>query len=303
MAIPTYEQLLLPLLIFSSDNKEHYSREPVEQISKEFKLSEEEKSQLLPNGSTVLYNRLGWAQTYLKQAGLITSTRRGFFRITERGMQVIKQNPLSLDVKFLQQFPEFIEFINRSKKEDSINELTITKEEITPEEMMDQGSGLVHEKIKDELLTTVKKCSPKFFEKLVVDLLVSMGYGGSVKEAGRAIGMSGDEGIDGIIKEDVLGLDMIYIQAKKWEGSVGRPEIQKFAGALQGQRAKKGIFITTGSFSQDALGYVSKIDSKIILIDGKQLSEYMIANNVGVSEERSYTIKKINSDYFESDLQ
>lgn len=303
MPIPTYEQLLFPLLKFSSDNKEHYSREPIEEIAKEFKLSEEEKSQLLPNGSTVLYNRLGWAQTYLKQAGLLTSTRRGFFRITERGMQVIKQNPGSLDVKFLQQFPEFIDFINRSKKDNIKNELTITKEEITPEEMMDQGYGFMQEELKDELLNTVKKCSPKFFEKLVVDLLVSMGYGGSVKEAGRAIGTSGDEGIDGIIKEDVLGLDMIYIQAKKWEGSVGRPEIQKFAGALQGQRARKGIFITTGSFSLDALGYVSRIDSKIILIDGKKLTEYMIDNNVGVSAERSYIIKKINSDYFEADLQ
>ncbi len=303
MTIPTYEQLLLPLLQFSSDSKEHYSREPVEEIAIQFKLSYEEKNRLLSNGNNALYNRLGWAQTYLKQAGLLASTRRGFFRITERGMQVIKQNPLSLDVKFLQQFPEFRDFINRSKKDDSKNELTVTGEEITPEEMMDQGYGLVQEKLKDELLLTVKKCSPKFFEKLVVDLLVSMGYGGSVKEAGRAIGTSGDEGIDGIIKEDVLGLDMIHIQAKKWEGSVGRPEIQRFAGALQGQRAKKGIFITTGSFSQDAINYVSKIDSKIILIDGKKLSEYMIDSNVGVSEERSYIIKKINSDYFESDLQ
>jgi restriction system protein len=175
----------------------------------------------------------------------------------------------------------------------------IPPKEMTPEEMMDAGYAVMQEKLKDELLATVKKSTPRFFEKLVVDLIVSMGYGGSIKEAGKAIGMSGDEGIDGIIKEDLLGLDAIYIQAKKWEGSVGRPEIQKFAGALQGQRARKGIFITTSSFSQDANDFVSKIDSKIILIDGKRLAEYMIEHGVGVSSDRSFIIKKINSDYFE----
>jgi restriction system protein len=213
---------------------------------------------------------------------------------------VINQNPPHLDIEFLHQFPEFVDFSNRTKKNVTESASTTSKEEMTPEEMMDSGYEILQEKLNDELLAIVKKSTPKFFEKLVVDLVVAMGYGGSIKEAGKAIGMSGDEGIDGIIKEDLLGLDVIYIQAKKWEGSVGRPEIQKFAGALQGQRARKGIFITTGSFSLEAINYVSKIDSKIILIDGKILSEYMIEHGIGVSSDRSYIIKKINSDYFES---
>jgi restriction system protein len=302
LVIPTYEQLLLPLLKFSSDKKEHSSKEPIEDLSKIFDLSEEEKSRLLPSRkTTIFYSRLGWAQTYLKQAGLLTSTKRGFFKITDRGLQILKQHPKDIDLQFLYQFPEFVDFINRSKKDkESEDESHLSKEEMTPEENMETSYEIIQEKFKDELLSTIKKSTPKFFEKLVVDLLVSMGYGGSIKEAGKAIGMSGDEGVDGIIKEDLLGLDLIFIQAKKWEGTIGRPEIQKFAGALQGQRARKGIFLTTGVFSQDAIDYVSKIDSKIILIDGKKLAEYMIDHGVGVSADRSYVIKKINTDYFES---
>lgn len=299
MAIPTYEQLFLPLLKLASDGREHSSREALEPLSKQFKLLEEEKRETLQNGRTVFQTRISWAQTYLKQSGLIQYTRRGFYQITDRGQKVIQQNPSQIDVKFLSQFPEFVDFSNRTRKKIPNTEVIITKEGATPEEMMDSGYEMLQEKLNDELLSTVKRSSARFFEKLVVDLVVAMGYGGSIKEAGKAIGMSGDEGIDGIIKEDLLGLDVIYIQAKKWEGSVGRPEIQKFAGALQGQRARKGIFITTGSFSQDAINYVSRIDSKIILIDGKKLSEYMIEHGVGVSSDRSYVIRKINSDYFE----
>jgi restriction system protein len=230
--MPTYDQLLYPLLKFSSDNREHSSKEPEEELSKIFNLSYDEKSRLLPSRkTTIFYNRIGWAQTYLKQAGLLTSPKRGFFKITGRGLQILKQNPTNIDLQFLYQFPEFVDFINRSKKDkESKNESHLSKDEMTPEENMETSYEIIQEKFKDELLSTVKKSSPKFFEKLVVDLLVSMGYGGSIKEAGKAMGMSGDEGVDGIIKEDLLGLDVIYIQAKKWEGTVGRPEIQKFAG-------------------------------------------------------------------------
>ena len=161
----------------------------------------------------------------------------------------------------------------------------------------------IKEELGNQLLDKVKNCSPLFFERLVVELLVKMGYGGSIKEAGQAIGRQGDEGIDGVIKEDVLGLDVLYIQAKKWDGTIGRPEIQKFAGALQGQRAKKGIFITTGNFSTEAKEYISKIESKIVLIDGKQLTEYMIDKNIGVTLEKSYSVKKLDQDYFEEIIE
>lgn len=205
----------------------------------------------------------------------------------------------------MKQFPEFNDFLNKSREDKEENDTESRKEyrediiNKTPEEIVEDGYRLIRENLVREILENVKKSSPVFFERLVVELLVAMGYGGSIKEAGRAIGKTGDEGIDGIIKEDILGLDAIYIQAKKWDGTIGRPEIQKFAGALQGQRAKKGIFITTGNFSHDAKEYVSKIDSKIVLIDGNQLGEYLIDNNIGITTEKTYQIKKVNSDYFE----
>lgn len=204
----------------------------------------------------------------------------------------------------MKQFPEFNDFLNKSREDKEENDTESRKEyrediiNKTPEEIVEDGYRLIRENLVREILENVKKSSPVFFERLVVELLVAMGYGGSIKEAGRAIGKTGDEGIDGIIKEDILGLDAIYIQAKKWDGTIGRPEIQKFAGALQGQRAKKGIFITTGNFSHDAKEYVSKIDSKIVLIDGNQLGEYLI-DNIGITTEKTYQIKKVNSDYFE----
>lgn len=194
----------------------------------------------------------------------------------------------------MKQFPEFNDFLNKSREDKEENDTESRKEyrediiNKTPEEIVEDGYRLIRENLVREILENVKKSSPVFFERLVVELLVAMGYGGSIKEAGRAIGKTGDEGIDGIIKEDILGLDAIYIQAKKWDGTIGRPEIQKFAGALQGQRAKKGIFITTGNFSHDAKEYVSKIDSKIVLIDGNQLGEYLIDNNIGITTEKTY---------------
>jgi len=300
VSIPTYENLILPLLKFSSDSKEHSSRDPIDFLAKEFRLTEEEKDDLLPNGkTTVFYNRVGWALTYLKQAGLVKSTRRGYFRITERGIKVTEQNPDRIDLEFLRQYPEFLEFENRSKEERKSEAVNKIDDETTPEEKIDLGYKMIFDKLASELLQNIKNSSPTFFEHLVVNLLVKMGYGGSIKEAGKAIGKTGDEGIDGIIKEDILGLDVIYIQAKRWDGTIGRPDIHKFAGALQGQRAKKGIFITTGKFSTDALEYTKNIDTKIVLIDGNQLAEYMIDHNIGVTEVKNYVLKNINSDYFE----
>jgi restriction system protein len=300
MAIPDYQSIMLPLLKFLADEREHALREAIEKLSEAFELSEDEKKELLPSGRQAIFdNRVGWARTYMKKAGLIESTRRGYFKITPRGTEALKQNPSEINVKFLEQFPEFIEFreMGRDKEDKTEVETTITNKQ-SPEDLLVYGYQEIRQGLADELITQIRSCSPEFFEKLVVELLVKMGYGGSRKDAGKAIGKTGDEGIDGIIKEDKLGLDIIYIQAKRWENLVSRPEIQKFAGALQGKRARKGIFITTSSYSKEAADFVSTIDSKIILIDGEQLAQLMIDHDLGVSRVASYDIKKIDSDYF-----
>ncbi|OGW39095.1 MAG: restriction endonuclease [Nitrospirae bacterium RBG_13_39_12] len=297
MSIPDYQAVMLPLLKILADEQEHSFRDSIENLAQFFKLSAEERKELLPSGQQKVFdNRIGWARTYLKKAGLMESTRRGFFKITKLGLDALKQNPPEINVKFLEQYPEFIEFkqIRKEKVSSEIEEI----DKQSPEDLVVAGYQKIRQELADELLAQIKSCSPEFFEKLLVELLVKMGYGGSRKDAGKAIGKTGDEGIDGIIKEDKLGLDTIYIQAKRWENTVSRPEIQKFAGALQGHRAKKGIFITTSSFSKEALDFVSKIDSKIILIDGEHLTQLMIDYDIGVSKIASYDIKKIDTDYF-----
>lgn len=294
--IPDYQSIMLPLLRLAGDREEHHIREATEKLTDEFKLSDEEKKELLPSGQQAIFdNRVGWARTYMKKAGLLESPNRGYFKITDLGLKVLKERPKEINVKFLEQFPDFIEFrtVSKEDKKDSKS-----YEEKTPEDLLAEGYRKLYDDLASELLNIVKQSSPSFFEKLVVDLLVKMGYGGSRQDAGKAIGKSGDEGIDGIINEDKLGLDIVYIQAKKWENPVSRPEIQKFAGALAGQRAKKGIFITTSTFSKSAFEYVSKIDSKIVLINGERLSKLMIENDVGVSKIASYDLKNIDSDYF-----
>ncbi|MDH4079901.1 MAG: restriction endonuclease [Nitrospira sp.] len=300
MAIPDYQTVMLPLLQFLKDGKEHNIGEVVNSLAAEFKLSTEERQQFLGSGQqTVIRNRAGWARTYLKKAGLLESTRRGFFRITEQGRSVLALKPGRIDVKYLEQFPEFVTF--RELRHDRADEVAApinSSTDATPEEALDTAYARLRLDLEGELLDQVKSASPSFFERLVVELLVRMGYGGTLRDAGQAVGKSGDGGIDGIIKEDRLGLDVIYIQAKRWDSTVGRPEIQKFAGALQGHRARKGVFITTSSFSSDALDFASKIDSKIVLIDGPALAKYMIDHNVGVSPARTYEVKKIDSDYF-----
>jgi restriction system protein len=299
MAIPDYQTVMLPLLRFLKDGKEHNIGEVVDSLADEFNLSAEERQQLLGSGQpTVIRNRAGWARTYLKKAGLISSTRRGYFCITERGQSVLASEPDRIDVKYLEQFPEFVAFRElRHERPDEAVPVTVSSD-ATPEEALDAAYGRLRLDLEAELLDQVKSASPSFFERLVVELLVRMGYGGTLRDAGQAVGKSGDGGIDGIIKEDRLGLDVIYIQAKRWDSTVGRPEIQKFAGALQGHRARKGVFITTSSFSSDALEFASRIDSKIVLIDGAALAKHMIDHNVGVSVSRSYEVKKIDSDYF-----
>lgn len=301
MTIPDYQSIMLPLLKYANDSQEHSLREVVEALANKFNLSSDERKELLPSGQQAIFNnRVGWARTYLKKAGLLEYTKRGFFKVTNRGINIVSQKPPKINVEYLSQFPEFIEFKTPKVKSNNINtESEEISEDKTPEEYIELGYQKVSNDLEIDLLNRVVTCSAEFFEKLVIDLLVKMGYGGSRKDASERIGKSGDEGIDGIIKEDKLGLDIVYIQAKRWNTTVvGRPEIQKFAGALQGQRAKKGVFITTSTFSNNARDFSSKIDNKIVLIDGRELAKLMIDNNVGVSKVASYEIKKIDSDYF-----
>jgi len=298
MAIPDYQSFMLPLLKFYADGLEHNSQEAVEILAKDFKLTDEERREMLPSGRQEVFdNRIGWARTYLKKAGLLDAPRHGVNRITAGGLEVLKQKPQRIDVRFLTQFKEFQEWrALRHAKPDESSELESNDK--TPEESLESAYQRIRNDLTAELLQRLKTCSPAFFERLVVEVIVKMGYGGTRKDAGKAIGRSGDGGIDGIIKEDKLGLDAIYIQAKRWENTVGRPEIQKFVGALTGLRAKKGLFITTSNFSSDAEDYVSRIDAKVVLIDGETLAQLMIEHNVGVSTVNTYEVKKVDSDYF-----
>lgn len=301
MTIPDFQTIMLPLLQLSSDDNVHYIHDAVNQLADDFELTEEERTKLLPSGQQpIFYNRVGWSRTYLKKAGLLEDPKRGYFQITDRGREILEDNPLRIDMKFLRQFPEYIEFREtvRETTDEVVQEEDL--EGLTPEEALENAYQRIRNDLSEELLSYVISSTPGFFEKLVVELLVKMGYGGSQREAARAVGQSGDEGIDGIIDEDRLGLDTIYVQAKKWNKStsIGRPEIQKFVGALQGQRAKKGIFITTTTFSKEAREYASNIDTKVVLIDGSRLTDLMIDYGVGVSTRTQYELKDLDTDYF-----
>lgn len=298
MPIPNYQTVMLPLLKFASDQKEHSIRDAIEHITNLFELTDLERNELLPSGQqAVIDNRVGWARTYLKKAGLLQSTKRSYFQISELGLSVISDNPKDINVKFLEKFPSFIEFRKRKDTEQGFEELEDSSTQ-TPQELIEDNYQKMRKDLSQELIEQVKICSPRFFEKLVVELLLKMGYGGSLKDAGKAIGKSGDNGIDGIIKEDKLGLDFIYIQAKRWANSVGAPHIREFVGSLAGQNANKGVFITISEFTKEAQEFVNKIPQKVILVDGETLAQFMIDNDVGVSSLICYEIKKVDSDYF-----
>ena len=302
MAIPNFQFFMSPLLKLLADKKEYHLKEVVEILSNQLNFSEEEKKQRTAKGNRfVLYDRIHWARFYLIVAGLLERPKRGYLRITSEGLAVHSRNPDKIDTQYLMQYEEFKNFLLKSRtgSQEKDEKTSVVFKENTPEEIFETAYNELRKTITDELLITVKSCSSSFFERMVIDLLVVMGYGGSRKDAGQAIGKSGDEGIDGVIKEDKLGLDVIYIQAKRWDkGTIGRPEIQKFAGALQGQRAKKGIFITTSNFTTEAREYVKNIESRITLIDGNELAEFMLDNNIGVSPVATYTLHKIDNDYF-----
>jgi restriction system protein len=301
MAIPDFQSLMLPLLKLAGDGNERSIRDSVELLAKQFALSEEERRELLPSGQQARFdNRVHWARSFLKQARVLENTKRGYFRITERGRQLLAENPKTLNMKTLERYPEYVEF--REKRTEGEEEASggaqLAHEVRTPEEALEQSHKTLTEALAAEVIQRIKDCSPAFFEKVVVELLVRMGYGGTQQEAGKAVGRSGDEGIDGIINEDRLGLDAIYLQAKRWRSPVGRPEIMKFVGAVQGKRAHKGVFITTSSFTREAQDYTSNIANKVVLIDGRTLALLMIENNVGVSLAKAFEVKRIDSDYF-----
>lgn len=308
MPIPDFQSIMLPLMKYYSDEIEHSTKETVANLAVYYNLSEEELSQLLPSGTqSVFKNRVYWALAHLKMANLVENTQRAHYKITQNGLLLIRKNPATINLRLLKTIQEYIEHRNMIRKEKldkSENETEVDssdEDNLTPEESLDNSYQQIRKSLAQELLIKIKNLSPTFFERLVIELLVKMGYGGSLKDAGKTIGRSGDEGIDGIIKEDRLGLDIIYVQAKRWEGVVGRPELQKFVGALAGQGAKKGIFITTSYFSKEALEYIPRNETKIVLVDGDQLSQYMIDFNLGVSIISTYEIKKIDSDYFEEE--
>jgi|WetSurMetagenome_2_1015567.scaffolds.fasta_scaffold51954_3 restriction system protein len=299
MTVPDFQSLMLPIIKIASDGQEHNNNELWDALAIEFELTDDDLKERLSSGQSTFKNRVAWARVHLKMGGLMENTGRGTFRITDRGQKVLKSNPQRIDVRFLMQFPDYY-YNKKGQRRESLEETKngSETETQTPEEKLESIYQAIRHKLADELLEQIKNSSPGFFEELVVNLLVAMGYGGSLYDAGKAIGRSGDGGIDGIIKEDKLGLDAIYIQAKRWEATVGRPVVQGFVGSLEGVRARKGVLITTSQFSPDAREYVNRIGMKIVLIDGHELADLMIDHGVGVSPHATYIVKKIDLDYF-----
>jgi restriction system protein len=299
MAVPDFQSMMLPFLQFAADGNDHELSAVTEHIAQHFKLTPTDREDMVPTGNqSRLGNRVGWCRTHLKQAGLIEYVRRGVFRITERGRQVLAQKPPSINLKFLNQFSEHRDWFQRPKPKEA---LQTPVEALTPEERMEDLADDLKQALAAEIIDRVKSINPFRFERVVLDLLVAMGYGGSRKEAAEIGKGVNDGGIDGLINEDRLGLDRIYVQAKRWQDSVGRPQIQNFVGALAGQHATKGIFITTSDFSSSAIDFAKSVSQRVILIDGQRLAELMIEHNVGVSRAINYEIKRVDSDYFEEE--
>lgn len=300
MTIPDHQQLMLPLLLEIADGKEHYAKDLVRKLSDRFKLSQEARESLLPSGQqTIIGNRVAWSKTYLKKAGLIVQPSRGIVQLSKIGAEVLSKKPTKIDNEFLKQFSEFNEFLGSENLTDNNAEAApFDSGDQIPEETIDFAYKKIRSALADELIERIKNCSPQFFERLVVDLLLAMGYGGTIDDAGKAIGGTGDGGIDGIIKQDKLGLDIVCIQAKRWKESVGRPHINAFVGSMEGFRARKGVFITTSTFTKEAKDYVKMTERKIVLIDGKMLAELMIDHGVGVNAIKTYVLHRADLDYF-----
>ena len=302
MAVPPFQQFLLPFLKFLGDGQEHTIQETFEHVARALSLSEDDRKELLPSGGRKYLNRVGWARTYLGKAGLLKGTGRGRFTITQGGTELLETNPSAISMAHLEQYPQFREFIgtaDRATTQVAHPAPDARTEEIeTPLETLQRSYNTLREALSGDILERVKECSPEFFEKLVVDLLTRMGYGDFRPDAGRVVGRSGDDGLDGVIDQDKLGLDAVFIQAKRWEANVGRPQVQAFVGALSGNRASKGVFITTSDFSKEARDYVGRIPQRIVLVDGRQLAELMIDHGIGVLPSQNYMVQRLDSDYF-----
>ncbi|MGJ3238509.1 MAG: restriction endonuclease [Anaerolineae bacterium] len=305
MPIPAYQEVMLPLLQYASERNTVKLREAYKDLAIHFDLTEAERNKLLDSGrQAVFHNRVGWAKTYLVKANLLESTRRGLFCITERGLNVLRSNPSHINIHFLQQFDEFVAFRERGQSQDDSATKTSTQDEQqTPEEIIFNTYKKLRKSLADELLEAIVVLHPSKFEILVLDLLLAMGYGSSL-DSGEHLGQANDGGIDGVVREDKLGLDNIYIQAKRYQidNHIGRPAIQAFVGSLMGLGASKGVFMTTSYFSQQAIDYAKNMNNmKVILIDGQQLATLMIEHNVGVSVKETYYIKQIDENYFPDD--
>jgi restriction system protein len=307
MAVPDFQSLTLPVLKEFADGAEHATKEIRGRVADKLALSTEDLAEILPSGGQTRFaNRVAWAHVYMKQAGLLESVRRGVYRITPRGREVLASPPPQINLHFLEQYPEYLDFRARQYPTANNVEAVASVESrekpeasiLTPDEQIRAGYQLLKANLAAQLLERVRQASPSFFEELVVEVLVKMGYGGSQEDAAQVVGKSGDGGIDGIIKEDRLGLESIYVQAKRWEATVGRPTIQQFAGALHGNRARKGVVITTSNFSREAIEYVKGLQTTIVLIDGAQLADYMIEFGVGVSDVTTIKLKRLDEDYF-----
>jgi restriction system protein len=300
MAVPEFQAFFLPVLKATADGQPHRVRDLVDAVVQDLGVSDIDRQKMLPSGKQpVVDNRVSWAAKYLREAGLLSSPRRGDVQLTPLGAQTLHKGLPRIDIEYLMQFASFKQFRTATKVEPTTTkppDLTST-----PEELLESTWSGMRQSLGQELLSRIKGSSPKFFEQLVIDLLVKMGYGGSFADAAKRVGTSGDEGIDGLINEDRLGLDVVYVQAKRWEATVGRPVVQAFAGSLEGHRARKGVLITTSDFSTDARTYVEKIEKRIVLIDGQTLVGLMMDFGVGAATAKSYAVQRVDNDYFDGD--
>jgi restriction system protein len=307
MAIPDYQTLMLPVLRIAGDGREHRIGDVVNQLARDFRLTTEEQQQVLPSGRQLTFaNRVGWAKTYLIQAGLLEATKRAHFKITDRGKKSLAENPSRIDVGYLSQFAEFLQFKERGRvagDEAVVNvgeSLAVLPQSETPDELLRSTVKQIETALKKELLDRILSAPPAFFERLIVALLLEMGYGGSREDAGKIVGRSGDGGIDGVIDQDALGLDRVYVQAKRYiaENGVSEPEIRAFSGSLGAAKANKGVFVTTSYFTQPAQNFAERHPFKIVLIDGERLASLMIRHNVGVRIDETVYLKKMDEDFF-----
>lgn len=304
MAIPDYQSLMLPVLRLAEEGERRVP-EVAEQVATDFGLTDTERNEMLPSGKQrILHNRIHWARFYLSKAGLVESPSRGRFRATHAGQELLATNPPAINVETLKRYPSFWEFYTSSGTRDAPAEKPLADAAVasqsTPEEQIDAAHSVLHAALKSELLQRISGNSPSFFERVIIELLLAMGYGGSHENASLQLGRSGDGGVDGVIDEDRLGLDRIYVQAKRYAPhvSVGRPDLQGFVGSLVGLGATKGVFVTTSNFSVPAQDYVRHLSQRVILIDGERLADLMIEHGVGVRVSRTVVVKRLDEDFF-----